>query len=81
MPFVRSGGQPAPALSAHRALAKPAGVARRGCPRGEAEKPIASGQFAYPDEIATAAVFFASHVADLLIDGGYTFKQPSRETH
>jgi hypothetical protein len=35
----------------------------------------------YPDEIATAAVFFASHVADLLIDGGYTFKQPSRETH
>jgi NAD(P)-dependent dehydrogenase (short-subunit alcohol dehydrogenase family) len=47
---------------------------------GRAEKPIASGQFAHPDEIAAAAVFLASDAvdmingADLLIDGGYTIK-------
>jgi len=48
-------------------------------PRGEAlKKLIPSGRFAYPDEIAAAAVFLASDAAemingaDLLIDGGYT---------
>jgi D-threitol dehydrogenase (NAD+) len=50
-------------------------------PRGEAlKKLIPSGRFAYPDEIAAAAVFLASDAAemingaDLLIDGGYTIK-------
>jgi NAD(P)-dependent dehydrogenase (short-subunit alcohol dehydrogenase family) len=49
------------------------------CPRGEALKPrIPSGRFAYPNEIAAAAVFLASsgadmiNGADLLVDGGYT---------
>jgi NAD(P)-dependent dehydrogenase (short-subunit alcohol dehydrogenase family) len=50
-------------------------------PRGDAlKKLIPSGRFAYPDEIAAAAVFLASDAADmingadLLIDGGYTIK-------
>lgn len=43
-----------------------------------AKKRIPTGRFAYPEEIAAAAVFFASagadmiNGADLLIDGGYT---------
>ncbi len=48
-------------------------------PRGEALKQrIPSGRFAYPEEIAAAAVFLASNGADmingadLLVDGGYT---------
>src|ERR1700722_3697392 len=48
-------------------------------PRGEALKTrIPSGRFAYPNEIAAAAVFLASsgadmvNGADLLVDGGYT---------
>jgi NAD(P)-dependent dehydrogenase (short-subunit alcohol dehydrogenase family) len=48
-------------------------------PRGEALKArIPSGRFAYPIEIAAAAVFLASsgadmiNGADLLVDGGYT---------
>jgi NAD(P)-dependent dehydrogenase (short-subunit alcohol dehydrogenase family) len=48
-------------------------------PRGEALKTrIPSGRFAYPNEIAAAAVFLASSSADmvngvdLLVDGGYT---------
>ncbi len=48
-------------------------------PKGEALKTrIPSGRFAYPQEIAAAAVFLASsgaemiNGADLLIDGGYT---------
>ena len=47
--------------------------------KGEAaRKRIPSGRFAYPDEIAAAAVFLASqgaamiNGADLLVDGGYT---------
>ncbi|MGV9801272.1 D-threitol dehydrogenase [Mycobacterium sp. NPDC003449] len=50
-------------------------------PRGDALKAlIPTGRFAYPDEIAAAAVFLASDAAqmitgaDLLIDGGYTIK-------
>ncbi|AFM19808.1 dehydrogenase of unknown specificity, short-chain alcohol dehydrogenase like protein [Mycolicibacterium chubuense NBB4] len=50
-------------------------------PRGEALKQlIPVGRFAYPNEIAAAAVFLASDAAamitgaDLLIDGGYTIK-------
>lgn len=50
-------------------------------PRGDALKElIPVGRFAYPDEIAAAAVFLASDAAgmitgaDLLIDGGYTIK-------
>ncbi|RDH77994.1 D-threitol dehydrogenase [Mycolicibacterium moriokaense] len=50
-------------------------------PRGEALKElIPMGRFAYPNEIAAAAVFLASDAAgmitgaDLLIDGGYTIK-------
>jgi NAD(P)-dependent dehydrogenase (short-subunit alcohol dehydrogenase family) len=50
-------------------------------PKGDAlKKLIPSGRFAYPDEIAAAAVFLASDAAemingaDLLIDGGYTIK-------
>ena len=48
-------------------------------PRGDALKElIPMGRFAYPNEIAAAAVFLASDAAgmitgaDLLIDGGYT---------
>ncbi len=48
-------------------------------PKGEALKTrIPSGRFAYPEEIAAAAVFLASsgaemiNGADLLVDGGYT---------
>ena len=50
-------------------------------PRGDAlKKLIPTGRFAYPNEIAAAAVFLASDAAamingaDLLIDGGYTIK-------
>ena len=50
-------------------------------PRGEEmKKLIPSGRFAYPDEIAAAAVYLASDAAgmvngaDLLIDGGYTIR-------
>jgi D-threitol dehydrogenase (NAD+) len=50
-------------------------------PKGEAlKKLIPTGRFAYPNEIAAAAVFLASggaamvNGADLLIDGGYTIK-------
>ncbi|MDT5105204.1 MAG: D-threitol dehydrogenase [Mycobacterium sp.] len=50
-------------------------------PRGDAlKKLIPSGRFAYPDEIAAAAVYLASDAAgmvngaDLVIDGGYTIK-------
>lgn len=50
-------------------------------PRGDAlKKLIPTGRFAYPDEIAAAAVFLASNAAemingaDLVIDGGYTIK-------
>src|SRR6185312_1076851 len=50
-------------------------------PRGDALKElIPMGRFAYPNEIAAAAVFLASEAAgmitgaDLLIDGGYTIK-------
>ena len=48
-------------------------------PRGEALKQrIPTGRFAFPQEIAAAAVFLASNGADmingadLLVDGGYT---------
>lgn len=48
-------------------------------PRGEElKKRIPMGRFAYPEEIAAAAVFLASsgaemiNGADLLVDGGYT---------
>ena len=50
-------------------------------PKGDAlKKLIPAGRFAYPDEIAAAAVFLASgssamiNGADLLVDGGYTIK-------
>jgi NAD(P)-dependent dehydrogenase (short-subunit alcohol dehydrogenase family) len=50
-------------------------------PRGDALKElIPMGRFAYPDEIAAAAVFLVSDAAgmitgaDLLIDGGYTIR-------
>lgn len=50
-------------------------------PPGDAlKKLIPTGRFAYPNEIAAAAVFLASDAAamingaDLLIDGGYTIK-------
>ncbi len=50
-------------------------------PRGDALKElIPMGRFAYPNEIAAAAVFLASDAAgmitgaDLLIDGGYTIQ-------
>ena len=50
-------------------------------PRGDAlKKLIPTGRFAYPDEIAAAAVYLASDAAamvngaDLVIDGGYTIK-------
>lgn len=50
-------------------------------PNGEAlKKQIPSGRFAYPDEIAAAAVFLAAPAsamvngADLLVDGGYTIR-------
>lgn len=50
-------------------------------PRGEALKRlIPTGRFAYPEEIAAAAVFLASDAADmvngvdLLVDGGYTIR-------
>ena len=50
-------------------------------PKGEEHKAqIPTGRFAYPDEIAAAAVFLASDAAamvngaDLLVDGGYTIR-------
>jgi NAD(P)-dependent dehydrogenase (short-subunit alcohol dehydrogenase family) len=50
-------------------------------PHGDAlKKLIPTGRFAYPDEIAAAAVYLASGAAamvngaDLVIDGGYTIK-------
>lgn len=50
-------------------------------PKGEAlKKLIPTGRFAYPDEIAAAAVYLASDAAgmvngaDLIIDGGYTIR-------
>jgi NAD(P)-dependent dehydrogenase (short-subunit alcohol dehydrogenase family) len=50
-------------------------------PKGEAlKKLIPVGRFAYPDEIAAAAVYLASDAAamvtgaDLVVDGGYTIK-------
>jgi D-threitol dehydrogenase (NAD+) len=50
-------------------------------PHGDAlKKLIPMGRFAYPDEIAAAAVYLASDAAamvngaDLVIDGGYTIK-------
>ena len=50
-------------------------------PQGDALKElIPMGRFAYPNEIAAAAVFLASDAAgmitgaDLLIDGGYTIQ-------
>jgi NAD(P)-dependent dehydrogenase (short-subunit alcohol dehydrogenase family) len=50
-------------------------------PKGDAlKKLIPAGRFAYPSEIAAAAVFLASGAsamvngADLLVDGGYTIK-------
>jgi NAD(P)-dependent dehydrogenase (short-subunit alcohol dehydrogenase family) len=50
-------------------------------PKGDAlKKLIPTGRFAYPDEIAAAAVYLASNAAsmvngaDLVIDGGYTIK-------
>jgi len=50
-------------------------------PKGDAlKKLIPTGRFAYPDEIAAAAIYLASDAAamvngaDLVIDGGYTIK-------
>jgi D-threitol dehydrogenase (NAD+) len=50
-------------------------------PKGDALKTqIPTGRFAYPDEIAAAAVYLASSAADmvngadLLVDGGYTIR-------
>ena len=50
-------------------------------PKGDAlKKLIPTGRFAYPDEIAAAAVYLASDAAgmvngaDLIIDGGYTIR-------
>jgi len=50
-------------------------------PKGEALKQqIPTGRFAYPEEIAAAAVYLASDAAamvngaDLLVDGGYTIR-------
>jgi D-threitol dehydrogenase (NAD+) len=50
-------------------------------PKGDAlKKLIPTGRFAYPDEIAAAAVYLVSDAAgmvngaDLVIDGGYTIK-------
>jgi D-threitol dehydrogenase (NAD+) len=50
-------------------------------PKGDALKEqIPTGRFAYPEEIAAAAVFLASDAADmingadLLVDGGYTIR-------
>jgi NAD(P)-dependent dehydrogenase (short-subunit alcohol dehydrogenase family) len=50
-------------------------------PHGEAlKKLIPTGRFAYPEEVAAAAVFLASDAAemingaDLVIDGGYTIR-------
>ena len=50
-------------------------------PKGDAlKKLIPTGRFAYPDEIAAAAIYLASGAAamvngaDLVIDGGYTIK-------
>jgi NAD(P)-dependent dehydrogenase (short-subunit alcohol dehydrogenase family) len=50
-------------------------------PKGDAlKKLIPSGRFAYPSEVAAAAVYLASDAAtmvngaDLVIDGGYTIK-------
>jgi NAD(P)-dependent dehydrogenase (short-subunit alcohol dehydrogenase family) len=50
-------------------------------PKGDAlKKLIPTGRFAYPDEIAAAAVFLASaeaamvNGADLIVDGGYTIR-------
>ena len=49
--------------------------------KGEALKAqIPTGRFAYPDEIAAAAIYLASSAADmvngadLLVDGGYTIR-------
>jgi NAD(P)-dependent dehydrogenase (short-subunit alcohol dehydrogenase family) len=50
-------------------------------PKGDALKEqIPTGRFAYPEEVAAAAVFLASDAADmingadLLVDGGYTIR-------
>ena len=50
-------------------------------PKGDAHKAqIPTGRFAYPDEIAAAAIYLASDAAamvngaDLVVDGGYTIR-------
>ncbi len=51
-------------------------------PKGEALKKLIppTGRFAYPNEIAAAAIYLASDAAamvngaDLVVDGGYTIK-------